>query len=289
VAFPLTNIIYFSIILLTGVLTVSSDIHVRKIYNRDLFLGTVLGLAAMIYARLWAHEDIVCHLVNGLAAFVIGLVLYRLNEWRGGDAKLFTLYAFLMPPPGVYNTLLSSAINLFACSFISGSILLLPLFIKIILTHQLKSSLHNIKGLLKTSGRTVLISWAFFPVYYAAIFHFSKFVNASIIFMTVTLLILFSVRFFLEKILENQFVLAGGFILGFLMRLWLEPHSLSCPVLPYSVLKIVIYCAISVFIYGTFDHLKENRDRIPFAPLLLVGCVLSYTPFLTWIMHSTKR
>jgi prepilin signal peptidase PulO-like enzyme (type II secretory pathway) len=73
------------------------------------------------------------------------------------------------------------------------------------------------------------------------------------------------------------------------MRLWLSPHALSWPVLPLSILQIGLFAALSACIYATLDLLKEYHDRIPFAPLLFTGCVLSYTPFLTGLMNMVTQ
>src|SRR5208283_4575116 len=110
-----------SVILIIGVLTTFTDLKNKKIYNQHLALGTVLGIIAIVYAAVFNHEHAIFHITNGLVAFLIGVILHRSALWRGGDAKLFTLYAFLMPTP-IYNHIpFSSMISLFACSFIAGT------------------------------------------------------------------------------------------------------------------------------------------------------------------------
>lgn len=294
-----STIIFFSIILIIGILTVITDLKLKKIYNNHLVIGAVLGLAAVIYTAVWAHENILFHFINGLIAFAAGLCCFRFGLWKGGDAKLFTLYAFLMPALERGHVLISSAINLFACSFLAGAIILIPFFIKDIasnynaMIHKL-SSAKELKDLVVTIGATIVFSWGLFPTYHFTIYYFAKIIPASLISLMITCIIFYLIRHFLKQMIINRtrinYIIAGSCIaLGFLMRLWLAPNSLSWPILPYSIFKIGLFSALSACIDVTQNELKEYQDRIPFAPLLFMGCVLSYTPFLTWLMLLIRR
>jgi len=278
-----SNIIFFSIILFTGALTIFTDLKSKKIYNQHLGLNAVMGIAAIIYTAFWAHENILFHFINGLIALVAGFVLHRFNLWRGGDAKLFTLYAFLMPPLGGSNPLILSPINLFSCSFIIGSIILLPLYIKDSVTNNLLHS-KRFQSLINIIAITIFISWILFPIFY-----FVRAIHIPIISVVIIYLIYMAARFMRKKIGKNYIIIISGILFGFLMRLWLSPVSLSWPALPFFLLKIGLFSFLSAWIYGILENLKEQHDRVPFAPLLFTGCVLSYTPFLTWIMQLMCR
>ena len=279
------NLIFLSIMLIIGTLTVITDLQNKKIYNDHLAIAAVLGLAAIIYTAVWRHENILFHISNGLIAFVIGVCFHRFDLWRGGDAKLFTLYAFLMPALKPDHILLSSAINLFACSFIAGMIVLTPIFIKDIASNYNaiinKLSPKTRKELLTEVKMTIFLAWILFPVYY-----FARTIQIPFLSLVITYLIFYIVHHFLRKTIKINFLIAAsGITFGFLMHLWLSPNSLSWPVLPYFILKIGLYYALFACIYTSFELLEEYKNRVPFAPLLFIGCVLSYTPFLTWIMH----
>ena len=165
--------VFLSIILVIGVLTTLTDLKNKKIYNQHLGLGALLGLIAAAYTVIFKHENILFHINNGLVAFLIGFLLHRSALWKGGDAKLFTLYAFLMPPP-VYNHLfLPGVISLFACSFIAGTIILMPTFIKdIIINH--KTIVNDLfspekrEALFYGIVTIIFFSWISFPFYYLA-------------------------------------------------------------------------------------------------------------------------
>ena len=276
--------LFLILILSIGALTTFSDLKSKKIHNWHLGLGALLGLAAIIYTAVWTHENVLFHFINGLIAFVAGTYFYRSGVWRGGDAKLFMLYAFLMPALERDHILFSGTVNLFACSFIAGMIILIPLFIKDIISNYnavIKKLLsqEKSKDLFRAIGITIFSSWIIFPVY-----SFVRINHIPAISLAFTYLIFNLALHFIKKIKINYIIGVSGSIFGFLMRLWLSPHSLSWPTLSYSIFKIGLFSALSAGIYASLDLLKEYHDRVPFAPLLFIGCVLSYTPFLTWIM-----
>ena len=284
-------------ILIIGALTTYTDLKSKKIYNQHLGLGLALGLIVITYTAVFRHEDVLFHFINGLAAFLIGLLLHRFEIWRGGDAKLFALFAFLMPPP-VYNPiLLPGVISLFACSFIAGMGILMPVFIKDslvnhkIITSDLMSPARR-QALFKAIARIIGSSWILFPFYYLA-----KITNPVII-LTVSYLF-FSWGYKIKKevqkhyiveFLKNDFVeLFLVFVFGFAMRWWLYPRSLSLSALARYIMMITLSTSISTCIHTALEHLKEYRDRVPFAPLLFLGCILSFTSFLTVLMHTVAR
>jgi hypothetical protein len=280
------------IILIIGILTTSTDLWQKKIYNIHLILGAGLGLMAVCYTLLIDPKIIISHLTNGGLAFLIGWLLYHFKLWRGGDAKLFFLYAFLMPLAGPGTALFSSALRLFACSFIIAMIIIMPFFIRDIISNHTMIT-YNIwlrrEAIFQGVMATVFYSWIVFPVFYIA-----KITNPVII-LTVSYLIFlwgydaseseakehYIINFLKKKYIEMCIAIP----FGFLIRLWLVPDSLAWPVLVRSILTIGISTLLSACIHTALKHLKDYRDRVPFAPLLFIGCILSYTPFLTRIMY----
>jgi len=291
--------IFFSLILLIGTLTSFTDLKNKKIYNNHLIITAVLGLIATAYAALFNHEHILYHTINVLVAFPIGWIMYRSGLWKGGDAKLFTLYAYLMPPPSYSLLFFPGVINLFACSFIAGTLILMPFFIKDILINY-KSIASDFllppknKALFRGIMRIFCCSWISFPFYY-----FARISN-SIIILAITYLFFIwgygSVGKIKKHYMRKQFniilltiILAIGMLWGFFMRLWLFPNSLSFPALTHYFLMLTLFTTISIFIHTTFNHFKDYKERIPFAPLFFIGCLLSYTPFLTKLMPLLAR
>lgn len=281
-----------SIILIVGALTTYTDFKKQKILNQHLALGAILCIIAFGYAAIFTNEPVVMHIINGLIASLIGWLLFQLDLWRGGDAKLFTLYAFLMPITTYNTNHLPNVISLFACSFIIGMIFLTPVFIKDIFIYR--TAIINdlfmptkLQALFRAIVVVVVSTWVLFPVY-----HLIQMTN-PVVMVTISYLLLhwrykvknYVIKNFLPQYFKKTaFEIIIGIILGYLMRLWLLPDSLSFFYVAKNIILIIIYTVISICIHATFSHFKDYQNRVPFAPLLLLGCALSYTPFLTWVM-----
>lgn len=288
----------FYIILIIGLLTTFTDLKSKKIYNQHLIIGAVLSIVAAAYTAILHNENTYFHIINGLTAFIIGFLMYRSALWRGGDAKLFTLYAFLMPPPVLSHIPFPSTISLFACSFVAGMLILFPIFIKdIIINHnEIITGLFsqtNRQALFKSIMCTLVYSWAIFPLQY-----FLK-ITSPVFFLTIMFL-LFSWDYKIKKVAANDFIrkyfkkrfyeFSICIIFGLLMRLWLAPDSLTYSNLIRYIIMIILSITISTMIHSTLNHFKNYQDaRVPFAPLLFTGCILSYTPFLAWLTYELHQ
>jgi Flp pilus assembly protein protease CpaA len=289
--------IFFGLILIIGVITTFTDLKNKKIYNQHLVIGAIVSLIATAYVSIFQHEHVLFHFINGSIAFLIGFILHRSSLWKGGDAKLFTLYAFIMPVPVYSHILFPSVVDLFANSFIAGTIILLPLFIKDILLNH-KVILNDLFSPAKREAcsmgiiRIIFLSWALFPFYYLA-----RITNPVII-LTISFL-MFNwgyetkkevKKHYIIETLKNAFIkLSALFVFGLLTRLWLCPNALSYTAFLRFLIVITLSAATSIFIHTTLDHFKYSQERVPFAPLLFIGCLLSYTPFLTKITHLAVR
>jgi Flp pilus assembly protein protease CpaA len=295
--------LFFSVILIVGVLTTFTDLKSKKIYNQHLVIGAGLGLIAMAYSALFTQEDLLSHLINGLAALLAGFIMHRFELWKGGDAKLFALYAFLMP---VIPSSFPNVVSLLACSFIGGMLILLPVFIRDMIMHH-KATIHELstpttrQALYGGLGRMIFYSWILFPLY-----HLVKIVNLPfagqyieraanpVVILTVMFLIFSTgykvrneaIQGYLQRLFRKNWIeLLIGIPFGFLMRLWLTPDSLSFPALKKYAMMILVSALASLSIHSTFNHYKNYQERVPFAPILLMGCLLSYTSFLNTLMQ----
>ncbi|MBF0570996.1 MAG: prepilin peptidase [Candidatus Omnitrophica bacterium] len=289
--------LFLALILIIGVLTTFTDLKNKKIYNRHLAISAIIGLIITAYAVIFRHEHVLFHLINGLIAFLIGLILYQSALWRGGDAKLFALYAFLMPVPEYGQIPFPNVVSLFACSFIAGMIILIPFFIKdIIINH--KAIANDLllptkrQAMFEGFATVTFFSWILFPFYYLAR------ITSPFIILTASYLFFNwggkikkeAKKHYIIEFCRKKFIkISIGIIFGFFVRLWLSPNSLSFPALTRYIMMILLSTTLSICINTIFDHFKNHHERVPFAPLLFMGCVLSYTPFLTKIMHLMAR
>ena len=102
-------------IVVVAVLTVRDDLRDGRIYNRRLLQGLAAGAAAYLLLLLleasgapaalcappipgevWHWSGAV--LLDLSVGLLVAIGLWLLGVWAAGDAKLFTLYAFLVPP-----------------------------------------------------------------------------------------------------------------------------------------------------------------------------------------------
>jgi Flp pilus assembly protein protease CpaA len=285
--------LFLTIILIIGCLTIGTDIRYKKIYNTHLILGAGLGLIAVFFTMTIKAGTIVPHLTNGVLAFLLGWLFYHYNIWRGGDAKLFALYAFLMPSITHTENLISHAVKLFACTFIFGAIIFTPIFIKDILSNYLaiRTQLLSKRDAILQSAMTAMVfSWILFPIYSVA-----NQTNPFIVLIISYLLYIWGYDHkekkgvFWSFLKQKRFELSFGILLGCFLRLWISPHSLTWPALILSFMRVGIFVTVSAFIHTALSHLRTYKDRIAFAPLLFTGLILSYTPFLAWLTDKIYR
>ena len=283
------NLIYIYFIFLIGVVTTFTDLRTKKIHNLHLTIFTTLAAILIIYMSIIKNENLLTHLTDGWLASLIGWLLYRFNLWRGGDAKLFALYALLMPPIENNNVLFSNAMNLFFCSFIFGATLLLPFLIGDTVLNFKSIAVNlfapkNINKSLRTLEITILSSWVLFPL----IYFINRNNNAFIAIIITYIIFVFASR--VPRTLQrNLFIMSGMFIIAFLLRIWLIPSSLTWQAIAHSIFNILIYSSLSACFYTILQHFKKRHERIPFAPLLFIGCILSYTPFLNTVAHILHK
>lgn len=286
---PSSRHLLFLVLLLVGIMTSLTDIRHKKIYNIHLAFSAALGSAVIGYAFFIKHELILSHLSNATVAFFIGWFLHHRNMWRGGDAKLFTLYAFLMPPPTFTRLPFSGVVSLFACSFIAGTIILTPFLIKDLATNK-RLSVKNIRTPAETLGGTIFLSWLLFPVYYFTPYLLGKIIQPALVSLGLTYLLFRVAQVLVKRIKMNYIIACGVIATGTLLRLWISPQSLAWPVLRHSLIQIGMFSGFAALISLTFDNSHEDHShRVSFAPLLFIGCVLSYTPFLTIITDLLHR
>ncbi len=89
-----------------GLICSHTDIKYGKILNKVIIMGILY--AFFLYLALFFNNFFFLHqksnfyylfdaTLNGLISFVVGYSVWYFKLWSAGDAKLFTVYAFLMP------------------------------------------------------------------------------------------------------------------------------------------------------------------------------------------------
>jgi hypothetical protein len=91
---------------LFGLITSYEDIYQGKIKNRHILIALIIGfliyIAMTIHTILTPNQNVywmylVETLINSIIALVLGFILWIINFWSAGDAKLFFAYSFIIP------------------------------------------------------------------------------------------------------------------------------------------------------------------------------------------------
>ncbi|MFA5188683.1 MAG: prepilin peptidase [Patescibacteria group bacterium] len=99
------EVIFLAFLFIFGIIICYEDFRFDKIRNKWIKWGFIIGVALyllQIIYLIFSSQTIELHnywqiILNTLIAFVLGFTLWYFKLWSGGDAKLFTLFVFLLP------------------------------------------------------------------------------------------------------------------------------------------------------------------------------------------------
>lgn len=153
------NLLFLIPLFTVGIICSYTDIKYGKIKNKWIALG--LGWVVILYLSLGLYNHFYLHqpeninylkemMLNGLIALVIGYLLWNFKLLAAGDAKLFTLYALLIPAQ-FYSKAYFSQFPSF--------VLLINIFIPLLLFLSIKALFYafknGIKKIRETKGKKV--------------------------------------------------------------------------------------------------------------------------------------
>ncbi len=285
----ITSWVPFVIIFTTGTLTSFLDIRDNKIRNIHLLPVILLSLTLYAVSFLFFGISWDLQITSALTGFLISIIFFINNLWRAGDAKLFTTYALLMPATGYENTFPLPCIPLFINTFLSGLIFLTPLLIWLILTHPkiLLKKTFVIKDPVNTliAFLTMIsVSWVIPILLSLEPFHFHPLIQQIII--SAIYFLLFRLTSRLEPF---PFIVIPTVIIGTLLGLRFSPGFYTIEHISRIITNLCLYSMCSQILHNSLKLSKKSKDRIPFSPFLFAGCLLSYTPFLNWILKILHR
>jgi len=108
----LLDLVFLIPLLFLGIMTSFSDIKYGKIRNKWIVRGLIYGIVAYFFLGLWTILGILgasfVHIyarphyylaifINTLISFGLAYFLWQFKLWAAGDAKLFMVFAFLIP------------------------------------------------------------------------------------------------------------------------------------------------------------------------------------------------
>lgn len=90
------------LIILLGIITSYEDVQYGKIRNRLLVLFCFFNIVLLILDYTGAGAPVSQYsawkvALNAACAFAAGYILWKMNIWPPGDAKLFAVFAFILP------------------------------------------------------------------------------------------------------------------------------------------------------------------------------------------------
>lgn len=143
------NLIYFLFLLPLAIIGIScsyTDIKYGKIFNKWIILGFIYIFCLYIFIFFFLEGKVYIFklILNGTIAFSAGYLLWYFKLWSAGDAKLFSVYAFLVP------------LNFYSKSYVlhfPSFNLLMNLFVPLLLVLIISALIVTLKELYKAKDR----------------------------------------------------------------------------------------------------------------------------------------
>jgi Flp pilus assembly protein protease CpaA len=280
------TILFLTPVFLIGAICTYTDLKYGKIRNKWLIVGfvwaLVLYLSLIFYNYLFLHQAgnlnyLRGMIFNGLLALGLGYVLWNLKLWAAGDAKLFTLFAFLLPPEFYAKTYFSE---------FPSFVLLINIFIPLLVFLITKALIFISKNIIGSIGRGEW-RWPFSVktlkdfgkqflkqarVYITFIFIFmilqvlmKEVLSATSVFTSkmsqfyLFLIIFFLFRVFNTFIVKHKSISFGLSVLGFLSCLYLV-FSDQVGFLLGSLKTIVIFMVLVGLFQKILNNYIEQRE-----------------------------
>ncbi|MBF0595177.1 MAG: prepilin peptidase [Candidatus Omnitrophica bacterium] len=282
---------FFFILSLIGIITSYTDITQRKIRNNHLLFFTVTALITHAFIWLSTGTAPVGQIINFLIAAALSTLLYANNMWRGGDSKLFMLYALIMPATKYDTIFLTPAIAMFTITFLLALAFLIPTLVLQLFANR--------KNILREHWRPFLY-WAFISIlgfmpFYWLLYPVLDKLHLSRYPIIVTLTLIFILPAIKKILRKLPFHITGKLavipFLGLALRLFLAPESLTWAVFSHQINHIFTYTVFFYLINVAVKDTNDSTSRIAFAPFLFAGSLLCYTNLLSGIaalMHSLQ-
>lgn len=273
-------------IVITGVLSIYTDITQRKIKNNHLavivFSAVILYFLSFISGDLRLTPNLI---LNPIAGLLAGFILYAVALWKAGDAKLFFVYSVLLPENKYSAIFPLPCIALFLITFLLGLLFVLPSLLDTIISHKdkINKEVISIKAL-KYFGQAFLITFGISWIISLSLRFLSL---ENYIFLNFTLLFLgYMIADKLMAKINSKFFLVFVFVTGFILRYIFMPESYSLANLTGHTKYLLTFSVIFYILRIIIQVDAEKPKRIPFAPFIFLGAVLSNTGFLWWAMTA---
>ncbi len=277
------------LLVVTGAMTSFTDIRERKIRNIHLIVASLAGIFLHVWAVMAHIIEPVPLLVNVAAAALGAFLLFVNNIWRPGDAKLFMVYALLMPSHIYERSAPLPCLAHFINTFLAGMVFLFPMIFDGVVSHfrdifRAVCSLKTVQNLIYSFEITTVISWAIFPL-----FGFFRIPSGNPLVICIIFFIYRGV-FALNPSGKLFKCFVYTFALGGLLFQFFSSYTIfSADAAGRFLLRMIPLTIFSQIVNELSEHMKEIKSRVPFAPFLFIGCLLCYGPFLFWLISLMRR
>jgi Flp pilus assembly protein protease CpaA len=285
--------ILFLLIITTGTLTAFTDLSQKKIKNHHLAIIYIIAIAFLSFEFINKNPSVRMHILSGIIGLTIGVMLFLNKLWRGGDVKLFATYSLLMPATGYERLLPLPCLALFANAFLAGLVFLIPFAILDIKKHH-KDFAENLvedvfsRKFFNSLGfsflMTLTLSWTIFPL--LSMTRIDHYPFLSFLLCYTLFFLLYS---FTPALKQYPILIILLFAAGLFLRLEVSPEFFTPGNLIRYIQTLIAYSLIYHFLRKFTARINADKERVPFAPFLFIGCLLSYTPFLEWMMKVLAR
>ncbi|NIO20601.1 MAG: hypothetical protein GTN76_07655 [Candidatus Aenigmarchaeota archaeon] len=230
-----------------GILTTYEDVKKRIIRNKVVLIALLVAPFLHIYQLIQAPEMISFIpnlIINLIFAVFVGFLIWLINIWPAGDAKLFMAYSFLLPL-NVYAVSKNSFI-----SFDYAVNVFVPVFVFMFFLLMLRSKRSEIKETLKSTfdsyrifmAAIVIVGflWFFMELLYFFGIPFNYFI---------IVILLFIIMEFFERI--GTFSLELTFIAAAVIRLLIDYRNVFT--LGYLYYLVAVLVAFVIFRYFVIE------------------------------------
>lgn len=276
------NLLFLVPLAIIGLICSYTDIKYNKIFNKWIAVASIyilfLYIALFVYTLITGEANInyiFILIINGLLALVGGYLLWNFKLWSAGDAKLFTVYAFLIP------------LNFYSKSYIPyfpSFNLLINLFIPLLILLSCNAIFITIRGLYgsKHKIKKVKLPEAKRILKYILML-LQMYLSYILIFLLLQLLFFISADTVLEKALLNPLLLfmillligrqvnkirqikkwinfiVYGFIIGYGVFLFFSGETIQLKNMLMTALVFMVFIGITRKVLNFYIEHKETQ------------------------------
>ncbi|MCX6759180.1 MAG: hypothetical protein NT012_01230 [Candidatus Nealsonbacteria bacterium] len=260
------NLIYFLFLLPLAIVGIScsyTDIKYGKIFNKWIILGFIyiFCLYIFIFFFLEGRVYIFKLILNGTIAFSTGYLLWYFKLWSAGDAKLFSVYAFLVP--------LDFYSKSYVLHFPSFN-LLMNLFVPLLLVLIISALIVTLKELYKAKDRIKKLKLPETKrVFQLLSYLFQLFLNYVFVFIILQSIILPLTKHFpISEVFNNPFFI---FALLLLTIVSFNKKRREKKWLNWVLYGVILAYICSIIFSGEFFDRLINLLRVSLVFMVFVG------------------